>query len=146
MGEIIAIREQNGPLEFRIWFTPTGEQHQVFIDKDKRDLFLAQDIRKIRPMACPFLRELSPDTAICSVHLSRPELCRQYSCFRILILDAQGKKIGRVMDASRYFSSLDEHLNEIWHTKIAEVTLPDDSLWEEYVDQVFTRAGYKVVR
>ncbi len=83
MGEIIEIEEQTGSFRFRICFTPTGERREVTVDPDKEQLFSSQDNRSIRSMACPFLRIRSPDRATCSVHSSRPEICRQYSCSRI---------------------------------------------------------------
>jgi len=146
MGEIISIQKQIASQEFRILITPTGEEYHIEIDTDKQDLFRKQDSEKSHPMACPFLRETPEGMAICTVHHSRPEVCRQYSCFRILILDDQGKKVGRVMDASRYCTSMDEHLNRIWRTEISGVTIPDETAWEEYVDQVFSRAGFRVIR
>ena len=51
MGQIIGIREQTGPFEYRLWFRITGEERQVRVDSDKRDLFLSQDFLKKRPMA-----------------------------------------------------------------------------------------------
>ena len=72
MGEIIGIREKIRPFTFRIWFTVTGEEREVMVDSDKRDLFLSHDIAKIRSMACPFLRSLPWGKFACSVHESRP--------------------------------------------------------------------------
>jgi uncharacterized protein len=146
MGEIIGIREETSPLHYRIWFTTTGEERTVTVDADKHELFLGQDIKTVRPMACPFLRQSAPGTFICSVHDSRPDLCRQYSCFRILVLDPQGKRIGRVMDASRYFTTLDPVLHELWQNEIAGVEILNEQHWEEHVDTVLTHAGYRLVK
>jgi hypothetical protein len=146
MGEVIGIRDETGEGEFQIWYTITGEERRVRIDPDKQELFSRQDILKKRPMACPFLREREPGTLICTVHDTRPDLCRQYSCFRILILDAGGARLGRVLDASRYFTTTDHELRLLWDRKIAATDIPDETLWEEHVDRILSAAGYQVVR
>lgn len=146
MGEIIGIREQTGEWEYHIWFSVTGEERQVRIDPDKRELFLAQDILKKRPMACPFLREREDGAVICTVHASRPGLCRQYGCFRVLITGLGGERLGRVADGSRYFTTMDHELRELWDREISHLTIADETVWEEEVDRILSAAGYRVVR
>ena len=146
MGEIIEIREVLESGSVRIGLSVTGEERIVSVDPEKRDLFRSQEIRTIRPMACPFLRENSNKKFVCSVHTSRPELCRQYSCYRILVLDSRNNRIGRVTDASRYFTTPDADLRRLWNQEIAGIEIPDEACWEEHVEQTLTRAGYRVVR
>ena len=146
MGEIIEIREQVTPREFRIQYTTTGEERTVGIDAGKEDLFSRKENAALHSVACPFLRESSPGTRICTVHSTRPELCRQYSCFRVLVCDPGGKRIGRVWDASRYFTTADPLLREVWDREISGLEIPDEATWENYVGQVLTGKGYRVVR
>lgn len=145
MGEVIGIREQAGPTEFVIWFKITGEERRVWIDPEKQDLFFSQDILGHRPMACPFLRERSTGSAICTVHYTRPDLCRQYGCFRILVLGPDGTRLGRVVEGSRYFITMDPNLRALWDREIAGAEIADD-LWETFVERILVRAGYRVVR
>ncbi len=146
MGEIISIREQTGEWDYRIWFSVTGEERQVSIDPDKQELFRAQDILKKRPMACPFLRERDEGAVICSVHATRPGLCRQYSCFRILVLGPMGERLGRVLDGSRYVTTMDHELRATWDREIAPLTTEGETAWEEEVDRILSAAGYRIVR
>jgi uncharacterized protein len=146
MGEIIEILDQTGPSAFRIGFTVTGEERAVTIDQDKQALWARQDLRMISPMACPFLRENGQGARLCTVHDSRPELCRQYSCFRILVLDRNGKKIGRVMDGTRHFVSPDAGLKKTWDQECSGLDIPDEACWEEMVGDRLASAGYVVVR
>jgi len=97
-------------------------------------------------MACPFLLEAGNKKFICSVHASRPELCRQYSCYRILVLDSHGKQIGRVTEASRYLSTTDENLRTLWNREIAIIAIADEKCWEEHVKQTLAQAGYNVIQ
>jgi len=144
MGDIIGIEEQTGPGTYRIRFSADGEERSVTLDPDKADLFRLQDITGLHPMACPFLR-FRDNRAFCTVHVTRPGLCRQYGCFRVLILDNNGRHIGRVQDGSRIFSSLDPALHELWDREVKGTDIPDETVWERYVRDVFSRAGYCVV-
>jgi len=146
MGEIIEILEELNSGSFRIGFSVTGEERIVSVDLKKQELFHLQDDKTLMPMACPFLLDAGNKKFICSIHTSRPDFCRQYSCYRILVLDSQGKTIGRVTDASRYLSTADENLRTLWNREIAGVAIPDEKCWEEYVEQTLTRAGYHVLR
>ena len=56
MGDIIGIEAETGAHRFRIRFSVTVEEMVVTLDADKQELFYTQDIRPLRPMACPFLR------------------------------------------------------------------------------------------
>ena len=146
MGEIIEILEELDPFFFRIKFSVTGEERIVSVDQDKRALFHLQDDKTLLSMACPFLRQAGNKKYVCSVHTSRPELCRQYSCYRILVLDSKDRKIGRVTDASRYFITEDADLRRLWNREIAGVTITDEKCWEVHVEQTLTRAGYRVMQ
>ena len=146
MGEIIEIREELRHGVFRIGFTVTGEERIVSVDPEKQDLFQSPEFMTQRPLACPFLRESGTRKFVCSVHTSRPGLCRQYSCYRILVLDSQERKVGRVTDASRYFITEDAELRRLWNQEIVSVAVPDEKCWEEHVEQSLNRAGYRVVR
>lgn len=146
MGEIIEILEELNSGSFRIRFSVTGEERVVSVDPDKEELFHLHDDKLLMPMACPFLRKTRNKKYVCAVHSSRPELCRCYSCYRILVLDSLERKVGRVTDASRYFITEDADLRRLWNQKIAGVTIPDEKCWEDHVEQTLIRAGYHVIR
>jgi len=146
MGEIIEILEELECRTFRIRFSVTGEERIVSVDPEKQELFCLQEIRTLRPMACPFLRQNGNNKFVCSVHTSRPDLCRQYSCYRILVLDREKNRIGRVNDSSRYFTTSDENLRRLWNQEIAGIPIQKEDDWEEYVEQTLKNVGYLVVR
>ena len=145
MGEIIAVREQPGPGRFRIGFT-NGEERTVALDPDKGELFatIRDDTRK--SSACPFLRPDGHGLRICTVHDSRPEICRGYLCSRILVLDREGNRKGRILPGTRIFSTTDQALLDLWHRNLRDCTITGDMEWEQAVDDLFTRAGYRVIR
>ena len=145
MGEIISIQEQIGSYEVRIRYTD-GEDRIVSLDPDKQELFHDQKAREKKSLACPFLRLQVPHKRICTVHASRPELCRMYLCSRILVLRKDGKKAGRVLHGTRVFTTEDGALLDLWCRTIRDTPIPDDNQWEKKVDDIFTRAGYRVTR
>ncbi|MGB9176933.1 MAG: YkgJ family cysteine cluster protein [Methanoregula sp.] len=145
MGEIISIQEQISPYEFRIGFT-NGEERVVSVDPNKRVLFRVQQQEERKSIACPFLRQRAPHARICTVHASRPELCRRYLCSRILILDRDGNKAGRVLQGTRSLSTEDRTLLDLWCRTIRDIPVLDDEQWEKNVEDVFTRAGYRVIQ
>jgi hypothetical protein len=145
MGEIISIQEQIDSYEFRVRYT-NGEERIISVDTDKRELFNDQKERDKKSIACPFLRQRAPHERICTVHASRPELCRMYLCSRILILRRDGKKAGRVLHGTRVFTTEDGTLLDLWGRTIRDTPIPDDNQWEKNVEDIFSRAGYRVIR
>jgi len=145
MGEIIEILEDLGTGSFRIGFTVTGEERIVSIDPEKQELFHKQKIQTLRPMACPFLRESGTNKFVCSVHTSRPGLCRRYSCYRILVMDLQGQRVGKVADASRNLTTTNDNLRKLWNREIADVAIMGEDDWEIHVEHTLTRRGYRLV-
>ena len=146
MGDIIGIEAETGAHRFRIRFSVTGEEMVVTLDADKQELFHTQNIKPLRPMACPFLRFDIQGRALCTIHDTRPGLCRLYTCFRLLILDPGGHPAGRVQDGSRIFSTMNDNLRALWQDEIAGVNIPDEAAWEARVADIFSRAGYRIVR
>jgi hypothetical protein len=69
-----------------------------------------------------------------------------YLCSRILILNKDGKKAGRVPYGTRSFTTEDRTLLDIWCRTIRDTRIPDDEVWEKNLEEVFTRAGYRVIR
>ncbi len=80
MSDVFGIMERIGPFEYRIQYLITGVMQVVIIDKDKRDIFFNTSIPDKHPLACPFLRFDNENLAVCTVHHTRPDLCRMYLC------------------------------------------------------------------
>lgn len=146
MGEIICIREEIGPFRYRIGYSSTCEEQEVVVDPDKRVLFQSHPHSQKISLACPFLCERGEGKRICTVHQSRPELCRQYSCYRILILSSDGTRAGKVRAGSRYFTATNPDLYELWGRECRTLEIPDDRVWEDTVERILKRAGYTVLR
>jgi hypothetical protein len=133
-------------LRFLVRNQYTGERTPVVVDPDKVELYLDQSTFTERPEACPFFRfDRSVAKGYCTVHLTRPEICRDYGCWRLLILDAGGKRVGRIM-GQRHLASEDPRLTRLFSDQINPLVEPDDRVWDDRVIQMLERAGYTVRR
>jgi len=147
MGQVHTIEKDLGNNEFLICNQYTGEEHTVKIDQDKLLLFREKRIFERLPEACPFLRE-EPGTGKirCTIHLTRPDICRDFGCWRILILDSRGNRAGRITRNSRYLSSDDTFLRKIWRKCMDNESNISDDEWEDRFISTVLRAGYIVKR
>jgi len=146
LGLVHTIREEYGNHEYLLENRYNGDVTRVRIDPDKTHLIEDQSIFRKEPEACPFLRDDPGNHRVCCiVHATRPDICREFQCWRLLILDGQGNPAGRVM-GTRHLSSDDPVLSGIWEQRIGEIAEPDDASWDHRVEQVLAEAGYTVVR
>jgi Fe-S-cluster containining protein len=144
MGQVHTIQEIRGEFEFLVNNQYTGEKTVVIVDQDKHHLFLDTSIFREQPEACPFMRYKTEDRkAYCTVHLTRPEICRDYGCWRLLILNARGSRAGRIMYQRAFFSD-DDELTRLWKMCIDPVNEPDDVIWDKKITRILINAGYTV--
>lgn len=144
MGQVHTIKETRSGSEFLVNNQYTGEKTVVMVNPDKHHLFLDKSIFEDHPEACPFLRYDPADRkAYCTVHLTRPEICRDFGCWRLLILNSQGTRAGRIMYQRAFFSD-EADLARLWAACIEPLDEPDDELWEEKVTGILVKAGYTV--
>jgi Fe-S-cluster containining protein len=144
MGQVHEIKETRSDVEFLVNNQYTGEKTVVVVDQDKQSLFLDKSIFREQPEACPFLRYNPVDRkSYCTVHQTRPEICRDYGCWRVLILNTAGLRAGRIM-YQRTFVSEDADLTRLWMECVDPLDEPDDKLWEARVTRILINTGYSV--
>ncbi len=146
LGLVHAIGEEHGNYEYSLLNRYTGDVTRVSVDTDKIHLLDDRSIFQREPEACPFLRDDPGNHRVCCiVHATRPDICREFQCWRLLILDPRGRPAGRVM-GSRHLTSDDPVLSGIWEERIGAISEPDDASWDIRVERVLAEAGYTVVR
>ncbi|MDO8841659.1 YkgJ family cysteine cluster protein, partial [Methanocalculus sp.] len=96
LGLVHSIEEDYGNLRYRLKNQYTGERTDVCVDPDKIALFSDRSTFIDRPEACPFFR-FHEGKGYCCVHTTRPLICRDYGCWRILIKNSKGERVGRIM-------------------------------------------------
>jgi len=98
------------------------------------------------PRACQFLREEPGSGRICcTIHRTRPDICREFQCWRMVISDRRGRRVGRVIGA-RHLMSEERMLSDIWEKHIRNMDEPDTPVWEEEMIRILISAGYSVRR
>jgi Fe-S-cluster containining protein len=144
LGLVHIIHADLGDNRFVVNNQYTGEKTTVSVDPDKVGLFSDRSIFTDRPEACPFFRyDTVSEKGYCTVHLTRPEICRDYGCWHILILTPEGKRAGRIM-GERHLASEDPALTRLFEEKINNVIEPDNAAWDTMVIRILTVAGYTV--
>jgi uncharacterized protein len=144
LGLVHIVKEDYGNYKFLIYNAYTGEKTPVTVDPDKHAIFDDKRIFEKLPQTCPFFRhQPGSELAYCTVHLTRPEICRDYGCWRLLILNHRGSRAGKIKYI-RTLISEDSLLNRIWDDCIADIDEPDDQLWEDQMIRILSRAGYSV--
>ncbi len=144
LGLVHVIYKELGDDRFVINNQYTGEKTTVTIDLDKHELFRDRSTFAERPEACPFFRyDMAAAKGYCTIHLTRPEICRDYGCWRMLILNSEGKRAGRIM-CQRHLASEDDTLTRLFEEQINDVIEADDATWDAMVIHSLTKAGYRV--
>lgn len=144
LGLVHKVIEESGDYHFLVNNQYTGEKTAVVVDPDKVSLYNDPSIFSERPEACPFFRYDAPSAkGYCTVHQTRPEICRDYGCWRILILNSAGKRAGRIM-SQRFLASEDETLTRIFEEEINNVAGCDDADWDARLFRKLSMAGYRV--
>ena len=144
LGLVHIIKEDRGDYRFLIFNRYTGEETDVVVDPDKIRMFEDRSVFDRLPNTCPFFRdEPGSGKGFCTVHLTRPEICRDYGCWRLLILNHRGRRVGRIKYI-RTLHSEDSTLTALWDRCIEDHKEPDDAVWEENMIRILTKAGYTV--
>ena len=143
MNQVHVITEDRGDYTFVVYNYYSGDVKEVRVDADKYALYNDRSSLAGLPDACPFLRFDAEGKAWCTVHYTRPDICRDYCCWRLLIRDAQGKRAGRVLYQRTFLSDNDE-LGRLWEEMKPQLSGLNDEDWDTVVIRFLTAAGYQV--
>ncbi|MCQ8894194.1 MAG: YkgJ family cysteine cluster protein [Methanolinea sp.] len=146
MGQVFAVREKRGTFRYIFENLYTGEETEVEVSIPWRKLFSSGERLAHWQDPCPFLRQdPASGKAVCTVHGTRPGTCRDYGCWRVLVLDTSGQRVARVMER-RYLHLEGPSLERAWEEFRDGIdSLPDDE-WEGAVARFFRERGYTVFR
>jgi uncharacterized protein len=146
MGTVHEIKERKSTSEFVIRNRYTGELTDVRVDDDKIDLFGDTGTSQVLPEACPFFRlDTKSQAGYCTVHLTWPEICRDFGCWKFLITNPEGRVIGRIFPP-RMLVSEDPGLKSFWQTYITQIRGDDDQKWDAEMIVAMTGGGYNVLQ
>lgn len=142
MGLLHTIKEVRDTYDFLLYNEYTGEKTVLTVDPDKIQLFEDKSIFLELPEACPFLRYDSKGKAYYTVHLTRPDICREFRCWNLLVINSRGRRVGRIIHHT--LCTDDEVLKQIWEQCIKNFKGLDDIRWEMEVRSILASVGYTV--
>ncbi len=144
LGPYLTVIQDNKDGSYLLYHEVTGETDLVCIDPDKVHLFADHTLQEEEPEACVFLRRDPTTHSIrCIIHETRPQLCRSYDCYEILITYHNGEWAGRVK-GGRALLSDDPGLRDIWNELKQSLGSISDDEWKETIRVILTQHGYRV--
>ncbi len=144
-GELIEVEKRLTSRDFLCRQKIIGGTFRARIEERFLDAFRDASENKAHPSWCPFLRGLPGEEGkyVCTIHNSRPLICRSYTCCAMRIFGPDGREVGKVK-GRRSLDTGDAALRRCWDESIAPLTTDDDIVWRTEVTGTLERAGYRV--
>lgn len=145
-GEFIAIESRLSGRNFACITKITGERFVARIEEEHLGLFNDPGYAPRSARRCPFLRQNpGTDEYICTIHASRPPVCRVFVCCSMRIYAPDGSPVGTVK-GRRSLVTDDEALRTCWDEAVKPLTTDDDVAWQAMVQTALAEHGYRVER
>ena len=142
-GEFIKIERQ---LTSRDYYCRYGIKNELFLAHIEGDFGDSQppsskDSETVK--GCPFMRKNPAGKGFaCAVYATRPQICREFRCYRMVIYHKEGHECGRILGRNELKTS-DESLAQIWKEYITpRLPHPSDTLWDTAVTEALADHGY----
>ena len=92
--------------------------------------------------ACPFLRKNPQGNGTtCAIYPTRPKVCRDFRCYRMLIRTREGAVCGRVIGKNSLRTE-DAALEKLWNGQVTAIPYGDPATWIKNVAGILARHGY----
>jgi Fe-S-cluster containining protein len=152
-GAFIRIERQLNDRDYYCRYSLSGDLFPVHTDAEYADEIAdkyvensgtAQEGKK----PCPFLcRNKKSEGFVCGIYATRPPVCCDFRCYRMLIYNREGQRVGRVIGAGR-ISTSDAQLAQVWNEKIATLSHEhppgaSDPAWEKKVIEILAEHGFR---
>ena len=79
----------------------------------------------------------------CTIHETRTDMCREYGCWRLLILDRSGIPVGRIT-GPRILRTKDDELIRLWEEEIASLSPSDQERWDNQLEEILCENGFSL--
>jgi len=142
-GEFIKIERQ---LTSRDYYCRYGIRNELFLAHIEGDYIDSQppSLKEGEPVkGCPFMRKNPAGKGFaCAIYSTRPRICREFRCYRMVIYHIDRHECGRIMGRNELKTN-DELLAQIWKEQIAPLPHNDDARWEKLVTATLAHHGYR---
>ncbi len=93
-------------------------------------------------LPCLFLRK-NPDSdgTACAIYATRPSVCRDFRCYRMLIRNREGVVLGKVIGKNT-LRTADPALEKLWNEQIDPIPYENTVLWTENVAGILAEHDY----
>ena len=118
----------------------TREVVPVTIHPEYRDLFLNPPPGSTDESWCPYLRHIEEGRFVCTIYPSRPSICRNFTCYSMIIRDSGNAEVGRV--SGKDLKSSDAGLVATWEREVATLPAMDKESWVRMVSGILEKDGY----
>jgi len=141
-GDFIRIER---PLTGRDYYCRYGIKNELFLAHIEGDFVDSHppDSNEGKPKkGCPFLQKNpSVEGFTCAIYATRPQICREFRCYRMLIYHPDGHECGRILGQTD-LKTTDETLERVWREEIAALPSHDAARWEKSVIAALAVHGY----
>lgn len=146
LGRHIAIERQ---LSDRDYFCRSILDNAVFpasVDREFREE-IAEEFEsgsgRGENKSCAFLcRNPRGEGTICAIYGSRPKVCRDFRCYRLIIRNRDGIACGKVIGKNTIRTD-DAALMKLWSDRVAAVPAGDTGSWLKTVSGLLEDHGYR---
>lgn len=129
-GEFIDIERKLSERDYYCRYGITNELFLVHIQPEYADeiaeVFEDKDITKSEEHKnrCIFMQKnKNGKGVVCVIYPTRPTICKEFRCYRMLIQNPKGELVGKVIGHNE-LKTTDEELKEIWKDHIAPLPHP----------------------
>ena len=92
---------------------------------------------------CRFLRKDSSGVwTSCAIYATRPKVCRDFRCYRMLIYNREGMTCGRVIGKNTVRTD-DPALEKLWNDQVTQIPCGDTAAWTKQVNAILAAHGYR---
>lgn len=92
--------------------------------------------------SCRFLRKnRQGDRTTCAIYPTRPKVCRDFRCYRMLIRTREGTICGRVIGKNTLRTE-DAALEHLWNGQVSAIPYGDPVAWIKNVAGILAEHGY----
>jgi Fe-S-cluster containining protein len=92
---------------------------------------------------CRFLRKSHQGAGHhCAIYATRPKVCREFRCYRMVVYNSGGKACGRVIGKNTLRTE-DSTLEDLWGERVYQVPHANPVLWNEKVSAILAERGYR---
>ena len=142
-GDFIKIERQ---LNHREYYCRYGIKNELFLAHVEGDYTVSSPADSVEgepAKGCPFLKKnFSGDGFTCAIYSTRPQVCKEFRCYRMLIYDREGHECGRLM-GTHDLKTTDKTLEKIWKEEVAPIPGLRDRKQDKRVIDILAAHGYR---